>query len=634
MKRAIGLICIFVVEIAFGVVYYLKNIWNQIVAAIPYAETIAGWFRQILTFFKDWISFEAFSRLPNMAKNIIIIVALNLVFLILYLLIFGIIAAIQKRSRRKKLLKNTKKTFTLSDEEKAKFEWKLYEKKFPIRRLISLLIPILFTLICIVIRYDVQLCAAEDSFHEGYFTYYSSIRSYLGGFGAWIDGVSAKYIHLNNRIVNAVQVTWVEWVEIGVAFFVLCLIWWGFFSIFARPFRRHHAKKKARKAKNKYVARMELLEYKAWKKSVKEASVSAKSKEFYEEESSIVDAHAEVSPIAVTIDSSRDEDNEKLKENVSTAEKDYIDDIAAGVTDLGVIEEDTGELNEPLTVRETHFVGEEEVDIVLEEEPVIETIEEEDAYYNGAAEEEEAFERYQPEAATSLNVEDKIRKYNIDVIDESEQEIRRYHEDEAPAINEYEEKDILYTVNERYLKSLERLEESKSAPETEAMPVAEPSEIVEATKEAPASAEEPSSEPAAANPVERTPVEEAPSAAEKKKVIQPIRIVKEEIAVEIPAEKETAKPKVVEVINRKPNERKKPMKPLDVQNDRRKVVEYILSTNTVAVDHSIVALSPSEEQKSAEEAPKPVGPLHSVKQKPEQKKVKPIAPMKVGKKKK
>lgn len=418
MKRAIGLIFIYIIEILFGIFYFVKSLWNKVVSAIPFFNNIADFFRSILKLFRSWLNFSFFNNLPLRAQNIIVIILLNIIFTIIYLIFFGVLTFIIRKSKQKKMARERNRVFTLSEEEKAKFEWKLYERKFPGRRLISLIVPIFLMLTIVVIRFDKSICEQYDSFNKGYFDVFNNCKPYIGSFGSWCETVISKYIGLNNNIVNAIGVTWVEWIEIALVTIVICLLWYGFFSLFAKPFRRYQAKKRAKRARAKYVYKMELLEYKAWKKAQKEKEISQKNRDLYDSDNALItDVEADVKSISNVEDSNVI----KPRNNIdSPSQQAYIDDISTGVTDLGIIEEDNDEIQQPIISRETHFVGDEDVDIVLEEEPILETIEEKDEFFDDILEEDETFDRYLFESTPSLNIDDKVKKYNIEVIEDGQ----------------------------------------------------------------------------------------------------------------------------------------------------------------------------------------------------------------------
>ena len=543
MKRKIGLIIILSIEIVIGVLYNINSVWSSMTSAVPFLSLIETWISNFVDLIKGLLNIPYFKDFEEPVKDWIVWITLNLLFVLLYSLIFGIIALIQRNIRRKKYKQaHNNQGYLLTDEEKAKFEWKLYVTKFPTRRLISLIIPTFFAFVFVVIRYDENLCAAYDLANKGSFTLFTNIKPYIGDLGVWLETTVSKYIVFNNQIYNQIKVTWVEYIELGLVYVLVCLLWWGLFSIFIKPVRTGIAKAKARRAKNRFIVKMESLEYKALKKAEKELRVSKKNKDLYSSENFINDVGEDVKAIATPIEEDKKEKDSAKKEPVSV-EQDYIDDISTGVTDLGLIEEDNSELQEPISVREQHFVGDEEVDIVLEEEPIIETIEEEEAYYNDVDEKEETFERYQPETIDSFNIEDKIKKYNIDVIEEN-QEVEYYQEDDAPVIQEFEEK--------------------------------EPSEVKEL----------------------KTIQEEVPN--EEK---EPLKFIKDK------KDKKIIKPVLPLNNDESKKDNKKIIKPIELNKDRQKIIDYIISTS-----------NSQKENKDVEENKK-IKPLHPIKPKKE---IKPI----------
>ena len=436
MKRKIALFSIYILEIVFGVCYYVKDIWNAIIKAVPFMSNVGNLIGQIIRYFKGLINIQAFKDLPVMAQSIIVVLILTILFTIVFSLVFGIIATIQKKLRRNELSTKAQKVFTLSSEERAKFEWKLYIKKFPIRRLVSLIVPLSLFLLFLIIRFDKAFCEAEFSKIDGFFNIYGSIKPYLSSFVDGIEYMVSMYIAFNNRIYEYLGVNWVEWILLAISLVVICLLWWGLFSIFAKPFSHFVAKRKAQKAKNNYIEKMEIIEYKTWKKAQREMRVSNKAKEFYSQDEFNDTEDVDSNLIGQsTTNNDADNDNKKLKENSTQKEIDYLDDISTGVVDLGIVHEDNDEVKAPILSRETHFVGDEEIDIVLEKEPIIETIEEEEIYFDNQ-EYQDTFERYQPDNLVNIELDDKIKKYNIDLIDEEQVVL---FDEEHPIINEYQD---------------------------------------------------------------------------------------------------------------------------------------------------------------------------------------------------
>ena len=217
MKRKIGLIIILSIEIIIGVLYNINSVWSSMTSAVPFLSLIETWISNFVDFIKGLLNIPYFKDFEEPVKDWIVWITLNLLFVLLYSLIFGIIALIQRNIRRKKYKQaHNNQGYLLTDEEKAKFEWKLYVTKFPTRRLISLIIPTFFAFVFVVIRYDENLCAAYDLANKGSFTLFTNIKPYIGDLGVWLETTVSKYIVFNNQIYNQIKVTWVEYIELGL----------------------------------------------------------------------------------------------------------------------------------------------------------------------------------------------------------------------------------------------------------------------------------------------------------------------------------------------------------------------------------------------------------------------------------
>ena len=458
MKRLIGLIVVFLLSFTLFFSYEIDSIKYTFLGVMPFLENVYNFIDSFLVLIKNSINLDFLSSLPVWLIDCIIYAVLFIGFSIVWYLVFGIIVLIRKIIRKSKVeIALNGGTIVLSEEQKSKFEWKLYQRKFPIRRLLFSLFLLGIFALFIVIRFD-YIFTVENAVKFGdilYFNevidrhaadnlfvlnFYASIVSRLGSVGAFISNLVANYIRFMNIVVDTVGFKEIEWIILGIVIVVFLVIFWGINSIFANVVRKRNAKKRARKLKNKYVAKLENIELKAWKKGQKESRVSEKNRTLYNQEIDIPEIDNDVRAIA---------DNKKaIKEFAKveieqSPEQNYIDDISTGVTDLGVIQEDNNELQKPLFNRQTHFVGEEEHDILLEEEPIIETIEEEDSYYNDSIM-EETFERYQPEFLSTLNLEDKIKKYNIDVIEENET-IELYDNKDTIPIEEFSNREYSFS---------------------------------------------------------------------------------------------------------------------------------------------------------------------------------------------
>ena len=101
-----------------------------------------------------------------------------------------------------------------------------------------------------IVRFDKAFCEYEFSKIDGFFNIYGSIKPYLSSFADGLEYGVSLYISFNNRLYEYLGVNWVEWFILAISLIVICLLWLGLFSIFAKPFSHFIAKRKAQKAKN------------------------------------------------------------------------------------------------------------------------------------------------------------------------------------------------------------------------------------------------------------------------------------------------------------------------------------------------------------------------------------------------
>lgn len=615
MKRKIGLVLILLVELFIGLVHNVKYISEAVGKALPFITDIAtkynDWLNSVTVrfnvadFTSKWCDpIRNFLHLTNGQFSFVFIVfALNVLFIVVYLLVFGIIAAIIKAIRRHNRKKRIASQYVMTVEDEKKFEYQRYMKKFPIKRVISLLIPLAFIVLFIIARFDRTVASGFESCNDGYWQRWTwSIAPFFEEFSPNLGNDLTKivyntdgwgYINILNRFLTNKSLFWVEFIILGVAAILLLLVWYLFFTLINLCFRKSRAKKRAAKARERYISKREKAERKALKKS--KAKVSAKASDLLGPEETIKDPDEE-SQIAHIADIDLDSDIKVYNEKDYAKQAEYIDDISEGVQDLGVVSA-TADYSEPIIERETRFVGDEEVDIVLDEEPVIEVVlDEEDPNEAFVFEEEEDpyFEKYQPEYV-DLSLITNLPDKDVSVV--KEEEVEPVKPEEKPIIIErYIEKPV-YIEKTVYVEKPQHVDEEPIKEEEE--PVIEkfvekeePRVVEEKPITEPIQKEEPVQE------VEKDPVQEVEEElveteeekAERilRKDIKPIAVVR---SAEI-FEEEEKKNEKVSVLTFKPkgNNQPKNIKPLDLSNRPALELKKYVSSN-VKVGGS---LSPTE----------------------------------------
>ncbi len=413
MKKNILYIISLLLQFLLIVFCCVPQLKNLVINNVSFIYDIFIWYKNCANSFASLIHIDVlFKSLPLRFTLTVSLLIINLIIFIIYRFIVFIICLMAKRKHKKVLNANKLDAYSLSEEEKAKFNWKLYQKHFHLFAILSFVIPTLLILFFIFLRYDKQICLLDKN-NKGFTLIYSKslspfINSILPGFNKWIINFINNYITLLNSAIDVIKISWIEYVILSVIGVLIYLLWFFFVWLFIKIFNRIGAKKRAKKAKHKYIAKMEKLELKARKKAGERISSKAVDLGISSKETMSYDE--DVSIIAIQ----NNDSSPKSFSDIRNAE--YIDDLATGVIDLGVASSGEEEDKEPIEKRIPIFVGDEDIDIILDKEPVIETIEEEKDY--DEFEEEIFFERYEQVEDEFDLLDDTLLENQVEIVDE------------------------------------------------------------------------------------------------------------------------------------------------------------------------------------------------------------------------
>ena len=412
----------------------------------------------------------------------------NIAWIVVFYIIFGTIGAIIKHHRRKKIRKVISE-YKLTPTEEKRFAPINYKKKATKWIGKSLIIPVVLLALFVCIRFDIRNILAWDltvnnEYGFGFDIYYKGILPVINLVAEPLNVDDyIKVLFTNEQgwgyfnLVNTYLVTvpWLEYVILPVAALLILFIWWGLFKLISLIFRKARMNRLSRKAKAKYIAKMEKQEYKLRKKYKDDATV--KGDEFLK----IIEEELEED--ALEIAKIKEEKSSRHQKKIDARKKAYLEEIGYGVVDLGIAKEDATKKNEePLVEREIRYISDADIDIILDEEPVIEIVEEDD-----------------------MEVVELVKK-------EDDLFFEKYHEDDVDLdlVEEHkpEPKDVIKYVEEK----AKPKEEVKEEPVVEELPVEEEKIEVEKFEEEPLNVvEEPIKEETPAPEVKEEPiVEETP----------------------------------------------------------------------------------------------------------------------------
>lgn len=404
MKKSIILKIIFIIETCLVVLFALGNVFNFFKVTpvfnllyflgeqlFVFGSIISNLFH--LNIVVKEISYTSFNSLVGL-------IITNILFVILYYIIWTLVSYIVRKHNEDKLRSVVEK-YELTKAEKARFRVRNYIHTFSPYVFISLIIPIIFLIVLVTARFDEVICKETSSHLRGTLHFYSSylepaLNSLFkeGDFHLIILSFFTR--SSNNGYIDIMNVwfkdfAWFEYVFIVFICIFILFLWFIIFQALHLLVRKPIAKMKSKNACKAYIYKKEHQEYKIRKEYKNE--VSSKSDEFIRKLEEDVNSHAD------SIAKIGDEEDDEILLNPKSYEKNrkaYLEDIGYGVSDLGVSEKDI-ERAKPIVEREVRYISDEDIDIILEEEPVIEIIEEEVDTPIENNDNDEFYEKYLPD---------------------------------------------------------------------------------------------------------------------------------------------------------------------------------------------------------------------------------------------
>ena len=146
---------------------------------------------------------------------------------------------------------------------------------------------------------------------------------------------------------------------------------------------------------------------------------------------------------ALEIAKIKKENSSRHQKKIDARKKAYLEEIGYGVVDLGVSDEKAKEVKEPIVEREIRYISDADIDIILEEEPVIEIVEEDDMEEVELANKEDDlfFEKYQ-EDDVDLELVEEHKPEPKDVMDYVKETAE--DKEEAPVVEEVVEEEPVH----------------------------------------------------------------------------------------------------------------------------------------------------------------------------------------------
>ena len=458
--------------------------FNYVISIASLGHNLLTWLANVLYISPVIGSLLGFNM--PVVEVLIVLLACNLAWIIVFYIIFGTIGVISRKVKTKKRRKVIS-PYKLTPTEEKRFVSANYKKKATKWVGKTMIVPILLIVLFLLARFDKAVIEnygllINNSFGLNIYTNYvlvvfdgiinplqfNNIFQYV-----FTNKLGIGYFDLVNNFL--VSLTWAEYVILGLACVLILLVWFFVFKLIALIFRGSRSKKLAKKAKAKYIEKMEKVEYKLRKK-YKEDAV-AKGDEFL----NIIEE--ELKDEALVIAKIKEDKTSRYQKKIDAKKKAYLEEIGYGVVDLGISKETQTETKEPIIEREIRYISDADVDIILDEEPVIEIVVEDDMeeVELSTNEDDLFFEKYQ-EDDVDLELVEEYKASPTDVMEYVQTKVQLNVEKEVEEniteeveIEEVEEIEV-EAVKEDALEEIV-IEETKESPLVE-----ETSEEIEATK--------------------------------------------------------------------------------------------------------------------------------------------------------
>lgn len=454
-KLFLGLILLFESVVLFFAILslYLDSI-NSIIVISQMAWAgrkllSLGWRVSVLLTINNYLAY------PVIVK-IIGLLIVNVICIVIYYAIFGPLTIVFRKKNERKRREIVPK-YQLTNLEKEKLDEKNFIRRFPKGTVISFIFPVLLIALFIIIRFDKVICEVNGSKLNGtldisnkYIEPFLSSIATPASIHDFFTYRMGMYIKLVTSFLN--NVPWVEYVLLFVGSIIILGLWLLVFFLIGLIFKKPLARRRSKLAKRRYIEKMEKIEYRLHKKYKDETSVKA------DDFISIVEEEQNTPATSISnIDAYKENDKKGLFDRQKKA---YLEEIGYGVTDLGITK-DNEEVTKPITEREVRYISDEDVDIILEEEPVIEVVEEDDVTdVNPSIEDELFFEKYEADenvsedsSGVSQDVEDYILK-NTQVEENEEKDINN-----EEVLNDKENNSLQEEIKEEKVEEQQVVEE-------------------------------------------------------------------------------------------------------------------------------------------------------------------------------
>ena len=264
MKKRIFLVLILLLELAFFVVH---GMYDKLPLPEVFNVINVGYDLLMAKVVTPLVALLHLTDIPY--NDVIVILLINVAFILVYYIIFGTLTAIGNSAKRRKVRRVVKTPYQPTPTEEEKFVYKKFMKRFPKVRVLSFIIPLAALAIIFLARLDSDFSAAIGATYRTDLTIYSDyiqpILIKLFGSDEFLLVVFSNQYNIGYMDIAShipPESYYLEFVLMGGITLIVLLVWYWILSFLYLPFRKACARKRARKARSKFIFKKDLKEYK------------------------------------------------------------------------------------------------------------------------------------------------------------------------------------------------------------------------------------------------------------------------------------------------------------------------------------------------------------------------------------
>lgn len=304
MKKWIFPLVLIFVELFFSILYLTPSVNS----ALPnFLRDILAWFDHLLTLITKLIHLPVLDdsgKINSIISNMIVLILLDIIAISIYFIIYGV------KRRKKSSLDRLANQDSLP---KSEFDPILFEKRLPTLRLAFIFIPLNLWILYFILLNSLDLQAQFKKNMPGFYKLFKSNIAF----------------YTKNALPLSTDDVLFKLTIFVFGLLAVGFIYWMIFSIFASIYKKPLAKMRSKKALREHEKRINLCQ----KEEIIVENLEILEHAKFNHSKSIIETIADITP--------------KKTIGIENNKSDYFENLAHGITDLGIVEKEIKQIETP-----------------------------------------------------------------------------------------------------------------------------------------------------------------------------------------------------------------------------------------------------------------------------------------------